>query len=75
VTIIKIILFYWTINTQYNTVVCVYDIVKNQNNNLHIMRQKPDTNLFITSCESQYVGIAIHNRWNHGPVKYICKSL
>jgi len=51
VTIIKIISFYWTMNTQYNAVVCVYNIPKSQNNNLYIIRQKPDTNLFTTSYD------------------------
>ena len=44
-----------------NTVVCVHNIAKSQNNNLYIIGRKliPDLNLFTTPCESQLLGIAI----------------
>lgn len=44
-----------------NTIICVYNITKSQDNNLYIIGKKliPDANLFNTSCESQHLGIVI----------------
>lgn len=44
-----------------NTVVCVHNIAKSENNNIYIIRKKLilDTSLFTIPCESQLFGIAI----------------
>jgi len=59
-----------------NTVVCVYNIAKSQNNNLYNIGQNliSDTNLF-TPCESQHVGIAKQNRCIMVLSKHMRKSL
>lgn len=50
-----------------NTIVCVLNIAKSENNNLYIIGKKliPDTNLFITPCESQHLGIVIAKQNKH----------
>lgn len=59
-----------------NTIVCVLNIAKSQNNSLYIIGKKliPDTNLFIIPCESQHLGIVIAYQ-NRCIESWLCQNI
>lgn len=58
------------------TIVCVLNIAKSSDNNLYIIRRKliPDTNLFLTPCESRHLGIVIAKQ-NRYIESWLCENI